>query len=102
MTTVESGSRKRRRRPVRREPDTVPGVEGNGDGPDYPAQDWSAIAVESTVIIIPPDGPPYLGRVDAKTPDSAIVWVVSLAGTGRQMHGNRDGVSLRTAEEPPS
>ncbi|WP_208748736.1 hypothetical protein [Arthrobacter sp. PM3] len=37
----------------------------------------------------------YLGRVDAKTPDSSIVWVVSVAGLGRRMYGNRDGVRLR-------
>jgi hypothetical protein len=63
----------------------------------YPAQDWSAIAVGSAVEVILPEGPPYRGRVDAKTPDSGIVWVVSLGGTGRQMHGNRDGVRLRPA-----
>jgi hypothetical protein len=64
----------------------------------YPAQDWSGIVVGSTVEVIPPVGPSYRGRVDAKTPNSEIVWVVSLGGTGRQMHGNREGVRLRPAE----
>lgn len=37
-----------------------------------------------------------MGRVDAKTPDSGIVWVVSFTGLGRQMYGSRDGVRLRS------
>ena len=37
-------------------------------------------------------GLPYVGRVDAKTADAGLVWVVSLEGSGRQMIGNRDGV----------
>ena len=99
MTPVKSGSRRRGRRPLPRESDTGPGLDlkagaGHDTGQDHPAHDWSDIAVGSTVSVTPQAGPPYLGRVDAKTPDSGIVWVVSLEGSGRQMIGNRDGVSL--------
>ncbi|MDR6417078.1 hypothetical protein [Pseudarthrobacter sulfonivorans] len=93
MTAVESGPRRRRRRPVRRGPDTVPEGDVNG-GPEYPAQDWSGIEVDTTVEVTPAEGLPYVARVDAKTPDSGFVWVVSLKGSGRQLVGSRDGVSL--------
>ena len=103
MTPVKSGSRRRSRRPFPRESDTGPGLDLKYDaGQDHPAQGWSDIAVGSTVSVTPPAGPPYLGRIDAKTPDSGIVWVVSLEGSGRQMIGNRDGVSLLPAAGWPS
>lgn len=99
MTPVKSGSRRRGRRSLPRESDTGRSLDlkagaGHDTGQDHPAHDWSDIAVGSTVSVTPQAGPPYLGRVDAKTPDSGIVWVVSLEGSGRQMIGNRDGVSL--------
>ncbi|UTT71266.1 hypothetical protein NMQ03_09380 [Arthrobacter sp. DNA4] len=94
MTPVKSGSRRRVRRPAR---DGAPG-DSTGDFQPYSAQDWTLIDVGSAVEVIPAAGPAYRGRVDAKTPDSTIVWVVSLDGTGRQMHGNREGVHLSAAE----
>jgi hypothetical protein len=107
MTPVKSGSRRRGRRPVPRESDTGRGLDlthnaGHGTGQDHPAQNWSDIAVGATVSVTPPAGAPYLGRVDAKTPDAGIVWVVSLEGSGRQMLGNRDGVCLLPAAGWPS
>ena len=107
MTPVKSGSRRRGRRPLPRESGTGPGLDlkhdsGPETGQEYPAQDWSDIGVGSTVSVTPPAGPPYVGRVDAKTPGSGIVWVVSLEGSGRQMLGNRDGVSLLPAAGWPS
>ena len=94
MTGARSRARGRVRRPG---PAAAVGLHPEEVQNVYPAQDWSAIAVGSAVEVILPEGPAYRGRVDAKTPDSGIVWVVSLGGTGRQMHGDRDGVRLRPA-----
>jgi hypothetical protein len=58
-------------------------------------EDWSSIKVGSTVEVVISAHHSHMGRVDAKTPDSAIVWVVSTTGHGRQMYGNRDGIRLR-------
>ncbi|MDQ0925558.1 hypothetical protein QF038_004066 [Pseudarthrobacter sp. W1I19] len=94
MTGARARSRGRVRRPA--QPAAV-GLRPDEAQEDYPAQDWSGIAVGSAVEVILPAVPAYRGRVDAKTPDSAIVWVVSLDGSGRQMHSNRDGISLDPA-----
>lgn len=123
MTPVKSASRRRGRRPLQREPAARPGAGLHHDAvedhavrdhadrdhavrdhaaQDWSAQDWSAIGVGSTVRVTPSAGMPYFGRVDAKTPDSEIVWVLSLEGSGRQMLGNLDGVSLLPAARWPS
>lgn len=104
MTRAKSGTRRLRRRPEQPAAGatTSAGVLGLRDSvPDHPAQDWSGIEVGATVHVIPPAGLPYLGRVDAKTPDSGIAWVVSLKGSGRQMHGKRDGVRLHSVPRTP-
>ena len=62
-----------------------------------PAEDWDAIEVGATVEVTLPAGHSYTGRVDSKTRDSGLVWIISSAGQGRQMYGNRDGVRLRPA-----
>ena len=85
---VMSTSHRRGRRP--RIPDETA-------DPGIPAEDWKAISVGSAVEVGLTDGHSYVGRIDAKTPDSAVVWVVSSAGLGRQMYGNSDGVRLRPA-----
>ncbi|MGN7251823.1 MULTISPECIES: efflux RND transporter periplasmic adaptor subunit [unclassified Arthrobacter] len=59
-----------------------------------PAEDWAAIKVGASVEVTLPSGHSYTGRVDSKTPDSDLVWIISSAGQGRQMYGNRDGVRL--------
>lgn len=87
-----TGSRSRSRGRVRR-PAQAAAVGLRVDG--HPVQDWSAIAVGSAVEVLLPKGAGYWGRVDAKTADSAIVWVVGGGGTGRQMHCNSEGVRLR-------
>ncbi|MET4093340.1 hypothetical protein ABIB51_000244 [Arthrobacter sp. UYCu712] len=61
-----------------------------------PAEDWSALSVGSYADVATPEQHPYVGRVDAKTPDSSIVWAIS-AGQARRMFGHRDGVRLQTA-----
>ncbi|MFF2243900.1 hypothetical protein ACFVTM_06925 [Arthrobacter sp. NPDC058130] len=58
-------------------------------------EDWSSIEVGSTVEVVISAHHSHVGRVDAKTPDSTIVWVVSATGHGRQMYGHRDGIRLR-------
>lgn len=86
MTMVKSTSRRRGRRPG--QPDET--VDSG-----RPAEVWDAISVGSTVEVSLAGGHSYVGRVDAKTPDSGIVWVVSFTGLGRQMYGSHDGVRLR-------
>jgi hypothetical protein len=88
MTMVKSASRRRGRRAVQ--------TRGNVESWD-PAEDWKAIAVGTTVEVGLAPGHSYLGHVDAKTPDSSIVWVISSSGLGRQMYGNRDGVRKEPA-----
>ncbi len=84
MTTLKSPSRRGGRRGTLL-PDTVDAWAA--------AEDWSSIEVGSTVEVISAHGS-YVGRVDTKTPDSAIVWVVSATGQGRNMYGHRDGIRL--------
>ena len=60
-----------------------------------PAEDWKPIEVGATVEVTLPAGYSYTGRIDSKTRDSGLVWVIDSAGQGRQMYGNRDGVRLR-------
>lgn len=59
-------------------------------------EDWGTINVGSSVEVVITAYHSYVGRIDAKTPDSAVVWVVSAEGHGRQMYGHRDGIRLRT------
>ena len=44
----------------------------------------------------------YVGRVDAKTQGSSVVWVVSATGRGRLMYGHRDGVRLHAPTGVPA
>ncbi|PVZ53867.1 hypothetical protein C9424_16780 [Arthrobacter sp. H-02-3] len=59
------------------------------------------MTVGSIVKVGIPGHPTYVGRVDAKTPDSGMVWVISGAGQGRQMLGRREGVRLKTSGGTP-
>lgn len=91
MSSVKPGRRGRVRRPNR---DVV--LDHHEEEQNfYLEQDWTVIAVGSAVDVIPPIGPPYAGFVDAKTSDSTILWVISVGGDGRRMHGNGEGVCLR-------
>jgi hypothetical protein len=86
MTRVKATSRRRGRRHA--QPET-------SDAVLQPAEDWAVIDVGATVEVTLPAGHSYTGRVDSKTRDSGLVWIISSAGQGRQMYGNRDGVRLR-------
>jgi len=86
VARVKATSRRRGRRHA--QPET-------NDDVWQPAEDWNAIKLGATVEVTLPAGHTYTGRVDSKTPDSALVWIISSAGQGRQMYGNRDGVRLR-------
>ena len=86
MTGAKATSRRRGRRHA--QPET-------SDDMWQPAEDWEAIEVGATVEVTLPAGHSYTGRVDSKTRDSGLVWIISSAGQGRQMYGNRDGVRLR-------
>ena len=70
--------------------------------PWVPAENWSSIEVGSTVEVVISAHHSYVGRMDAKTPDSTIVWVVRTTGQGRQMYGHRDGVRLRPVSGRPA
>ncbi|MFE4833526.1 hypothetical protein ACFRAU_02460 [Arthrobacter sp. NPDC056691] len=88
VARVKATSRRRGRRSA--QPET-------SDDVWQPAEDWEAITVGATVEVTLPAGHSYTGRVDSKTPDSDLVWVIDSGGQGRQMYGNRDGVRLRPA-----
>jgi hypothetical protein len=63
--------------------------------PPYPSQDWTQIDAKTTVEVRYPSGYSYKAIVDEKSPDSRIVWVLSIDGLGRKMYGNWEGVQLR-------
>jgi hypothetical protein len=88
VARVKATSRRRGRRLAR--PDITDDVW-------QPAEDWAAIRLGATVEVTLPAGHSYTGRVDSKTPDSDLVWIIDSAGQGRQMYGSRDGVRLRPA-----
>ncbi|MDQ1060313.1 hypothetical protein QFZ23_004214 [Arthrobacter globiformis] len=88
MTRVKATSRRRGRRHAQPE---------ISDDVWQPAEDWEAIEVGATVEVTLPAGHSYTGHIDSKTRDSGLVWIISSAGQGRQMYGNRDGVRLRPA-----
>jgi hypothetical protein len=60
----------------------------------YPSQDWTQIEAKTTVEVRYPSGYSYQAIVDEKSPDSRIVWVLSIDGHGRKMYGNWEGVQL--------
>lgn len=68
--------------------------------PLYSTEDWTGITEGAAVEVAYAAGHSYVGRVDAKTADSSIVWVVGSPGVGRRMYGHQEGVRLRPAAEP--
>lgn len=60
----------------------------------YPNQNWSELRAGEDVDVQYPDGHVERARIDAKSPDSKIVWLLSYAGQGRKMHGDWEGVCL--------
>jgi hypothetical protein len=60
----------------------------------YPNQNWSQFRVGEDVEVQYPDGHVEKATVDAKSPDSKIVWLLSHAGQGRKMYGDWEGISL--------
>ncbi|GAA2142492.1 hypothetical protein ACVWYS_001670 [Arthrobacter sp. TE12231] len=85
MTMLRSPSRRggRRGTPL---PDTF-------DARGFP-EDWGSIKVGSSVEVVISAHHAYVGRTDSKTPDSAVVRVVSAGCHGRRMYGHRDGIRL--------
>lgn len=62
--------------------------------PSYPLQDWSKIEEGAEVEVQYPKGGSYKARVDVKSPDLGIIWVVDLNGHGRKMYGRWEGISM--------
>jgi hypothetical protein len=62
--------------------------------PPYPLQDWSKIEEGVEVEVQYPKGGSYKARVDLKSSDSGIVWVIDSNGHGRKMYGRWEGISL--------
>ena len=60
----------------------------------YPDQDWTGLGVGENVDIRYPNGRIERAKVDAKSPDSRIVWLHTYSGQGRKMYGNWEGVCL--------
>lgn len=63
----------------------------------YATQKWSELSVGDDVDVQYPDGQVEKAKIDAKSPDSKIVWLVSYAGQGRRMYGDWEGVCLSSA-----
>jgi hypothetical protein len=63
----------------------------------YSSQNWSEICVGEEVEVQYPDGHVEKAKIDAKSPDSRIVWLLSYAGQGRRMYGDWEGVCLSSA-----
>lgn len=62
----------------------------------YPLQDWSKVEEGTEVEVQYPEGGSYRARVDAKSSDSGIIWVVDLNGHGRKMYGRWEGIIMLT------
>jgi hypothetical protein len=65
----------------------------------YAAEDWTSFREGAAVEVAHAAGHSYVGRVDAKTADSSIIWVIGSPGVGRRMYGHQEGVRLRPAAE---
>ena len=63
----------------------------------YATQNWSELHVGADVDVQYPDGHVEKAKIDAKSPDSRIVWLLSYAGHGRRMYGDWEGVCLSSA-----
>jgi hypothetical protein len=63
----------------------------------YPNQNWSELRVGEDVDVQYPDGDVEKAKIDAKSSDSRIVWLLSYAGQGRRMYGDWEGVCLSSS-----
>jgi hypothetical protein len=63
-------------------------------GEQHPQQDWSELSVGEDVNVRYPDGHVEKAKIDTKSPDSRIIWLLTYAGQGRKMHGDWEGVCL--------
>ncbi|WP_423182886.1 hypothetical protein [Arthrobacter sp. NyZ413] len=68
--------------------------------PEHAPRDWTGLEVGVDVEVQLPNRPAYLGEIDAKSPDSKIVWVISKDGSGRKMYGDWEGVSVYRLDRP--
>lgn len=60
----------------------------------YQNQDWTGLNVGEDVDILYPEGHIGKATIDAETPDSRIVWLLTYTGSGRKMYGDWEGVCL--------
>ncbi|RDV12685.1 hypothetical protein DXK94_00145 [Arthrobacter sp. RT-1] len=63
----------------------------------YATQNRSGLRVGDDVDVKYPDGHVDKAKIDAKSPDSRMVWLLSYAGQGRKMYGDWEGVCLSSA-----
>lgn len=56
-------------------------------------RDWSALSSEDKVVVTEPGRHGYPATIDAKTADSAVVWVIDEGGQ-RRAFDHREGVEL--------
>lgn len=64
-----------------------------------PVQEWSGLTAGDKVVITEPGRDPYLGRLETKTADSAVVWVVD-GGGQRRAFDHREGVRIAIIPVP--
>lgn len=60
---------------------------------DNPAQDWTELATNDPVIIAEPGRERRRATIDAKTPDSTVVWVI-YKDRSRRAFDHREGIRL--------
>jgi hypothetical protein len=60
----------------------------------YENQNWTDLKAGEDVDVEYPDGHIEKAKIDAKSPDSRIVWLLTYAGHGRKMYGAWEGVCL--------
>jgi hypothetical protein len=64
-----------------------------------PVRDWSGLTAGNRVIISEPDRASYSARMEIKTADSAVLWVIDDGGQGRAFD-HREGVEVAIVPEP--
>lgn len=57
-------------------------------------QNWGQLEPQDEVLVIDSSGRSYVAAIDAKTPDSSVVWVRRQDIGTRHMLDHRDGVRI--------
>lgn len=64
-----------------------------------PVQDWAGLTAGNQVTVTEPGRGSFPARVETKTADSAVVWVIGDGGQ-RRAFDHREGVKVAVLPEP--